>query len=300
MSTPLNPAPVTESDDRHCDQLDHHHAPWHTMPAEIVRIEQEVPEVRTYYIALTNRDDAAGYSIRSGQFNMLYLPGIGEAAISASGDVRFNTPLIHTVRAVGNVTQSLARLGQSATLGIRGPFGSHWPTMQCQGRDLILVAGGIGLAPLRPVIYEVVANRGLFGNVWLLMGARSPEDLLYHNEYDVWRSKGIQVLATVDQARSDWTGNVGFVTPLLDKLDLPDPSSATLMTCGPEVMMRFAAQGAIAKGVTVDHIWVTLERNMKCAFGHCGHCQFGPHFVCKDGPVLRYDRVAGLMGVESL
>ncbi|MCA9135981.1 MAG: FAD/NAD(P)-binding protein [Planctomycetales bacterium] len=270
------------------------------MPAEIIQVDNEVPDVRTYHIALTNRDDAAGYTIRPGQFNMLYLPGIGEAAISASGDLRFSNPLIHTVRAVGNVTQSLARLQKSATLGIRGPFGSHWPTMECHGKDLILVAGGIGLAPLRPVIYEVVANREWFGNVWLLMGARSPDDLIYRSEYETWRSKGIDVLATVDQASSGWTGNVGFVTPLLDKLDLPDPSQTTVMTCGPEIMMRFAAQGSLAKGIPVEHIWVTLERNMKCAFGHCGHCQFGPHFVCKDGPVLRYDRVFELMGVDSL
>lgn len=292
MSTQMN----SDRLDNTTGQLD----PWRVMPAQIVRIDQAIPEVRTYHIALTDHDDVARYAIEPGQFNMLYLPGVGEAAISVSGDVRFCQPLIHTIRAVGNVTQSLGLLSAGATLGIRGPFGSSWPMDKCAGKDLLIVAGGIGLAPLRSAIYQIISHRNTFGDVWLLMGARSPEDLLYWDEYHFWKSKGITVQTTVDHAGGDWSGNVGFVTPLLERLELRDPSSTMLLTCGPEIMMRFAAESGTHLGIPTDHIWVTLERNMKCAFGHCGHCQFGPHFVCKDGPVLRYDRVADLLRVDSL
>ena len=270
------------------------------MPAKIIRAFDEVPEVKTYHLSLTNPDDIDQYSIRSGQFNMLYLPGVGESAISISGDVRYNDPLVHTIRAVGNVTRTLARLPVGSTIGLRGPFGSFWPVDQCLGRDLMIVAGGIGLAPLRPVILEVIANREAFGKVWLLMGARSPADLIYAREYESWQAMGIDVQCTVDQRDDRWEGNVGVVTPLIDRLNLSRPETAVMMTCGPEIMMRFAAESGIKQGIPATQIWVTLERNMTCAFGHCGHCQFGPHFVCKDGPVLSYDRVARLMGVESL
>ena len=277
-----------------------HDDPWRVMPAKILGVTAEGPEVRTYQIALTDSVDAERYRILPGQFNMIYLPGVGESAISVSGDPRHCHPLLHTIRAVGNVTGSLALRGVGASLGIRGPFGSSWPIQQCGGRDLILVAGGIGLAPLRSVIYDVIANRDFYRRVWLLMGARSPEHLLYANQYDHWRGNGIEVLTTVDHAGNDWKGNVGVVTPLLEALRLTDAQSTHLMTCGPEIMMRFAAQAAIRMGLRADQIWVTLERNMRCAFGHCGHCQFGPHFICKDGPVLSYDRVADLLGIDSL
>lgn len=274
--------------------------PWHVMPAKIVGIDSEGPEVRTYHIALTEPGDAERYRIRPGQFNMLYLPGVGESAISVSGDSRHCHPLSHTVRSVGNVTGALARLHVGATLGIRGPFGSCWPTERCGGRDLILVAGGIGLAPLRSVIYDVLARRDFYRRVWLLLGARSPEHLLYTSEFGDWQSNGIDVITTVDQAGGDWRGNVGVVTPLLERLELADPSSTQLMTCGPEIMMRFSAMSALKLGLPAEQIYVTLERNMRCAIGHCGHCQLGPHFICKDGPVLSYDRVADLLGVDSL
>ncbi|TWT91267.1 Anaerobic sulfite reductase subunit B [Stieleria varia] len=270
------------------------------MPAEIVGIDDEVRSVRTYHLRLSDSGDAASYRLRAGQFNMLYLPGIGEAAISVSGDPSDCHELVHTVRAVGNVTNRLALSTVGTTLGVRGPYGSHWPLEQCSGCDVVLIAGGIGLAPLRPVIYELLAKRERFGRIWLLMGARSPSDLLYATQYMNWSYEGITVQTTVDRPTDDWSGNVGVVTPLVERLELDRPNQTVVMTCGPEIMMRFAARSAQRIGVSTDHIWVSLERNMTCAFGHCGHCQFGPHFICKDGPVLRYDRVAALLEVRSL
>ncbi len=274
--------------------------PWRMMPAEIVGIDVETPEVRTYHVALANDRDAAAYRILPGQFNMLYVPGVGESAISVSGDPRHCHPLIHTVHSVGNVTGSLARLKVGDTLGVRGPFGSSWPLQRCHAGDLILVAGGIGLAPLRSVVDHVIANRDSFGHVWLLVGAKSPAALVYAPQYDRWRRQGIDVRTTVDRPSDDWSGNVGVVTPLLNQLLLPQPESTRLLTCGPEIMMRFVARAAIQRGLKPEQVWVTLERNMRCAFGHCGHCQLGPHFICKDGPVFRYDRVADLLEVDSL
>ncbi len=274
--------------------------PWRMMPAEIVGIDIETPDVRTYHVALSSDQDARAYRIEPGQFNMLYVPGVGESAISVSGDPRRCHPLIHTVHAVGSVTGSLETLEVGDTLGVRGPFGSSWPLARCRGEDLILVAGGIGLAPLRAVIYHVIANRESFGHVWLLVGGRSPAALVYAQQYDLWRSQGIDVRTTVDRASGEWTGNVGVVTPLLNRLILPQPESTQLLMCGPEIMMRLTARTAIQRRLKPEQIWVTLERNMRCAFGHCGHCQLGPHFICKDGPVFRYDRVAELLEVKSL
>ncbi len=164
----------------------------------------------------------------------------------------------------------------------------------------MIVAGGIGLAPLRPVVYSIVNQRDRFGNVSLLIGTRTPDDLLYESEFDAWSSAGIDVQVTVDRAEDPWLGNIGVVTLLLQRLAISRPKQSVLFTCGPEVMMSYTIRTAIERGVSLQNIWLSLERNMNCAIGHCGHCQWGPHFICKDGPVLRYDQVAPLMEVDSL
>ena len=274
--------------------------PWVIMPAVITDARQETPGVCTYRIDLTSQDAVERYSAKPGQFNMLYVPGVGEAAISLSGSSGLCQPLIHTIRAVGNVTNHLARQPIGATLGIRGPFGTHWPLEQCLGKDLILVAGGIGLAPLRPVILHIVSMRQHYGKVVLLFGARSPSDLLFANDHALWQQSGIEVETTVDRADQDWKGNIGVVTQLLQRLSIGRPASTVLFTCGPEVMMMYAIREALDREISADSIWMSLERNMNCAIGHCGHCQFGPHFACKDGPVLAYQRVARLLEISGL
>jgi len=231
---------------------------------------------------------------------MLYLPGVGEAAISLSGDPGDPQAWIHTVRVAGNVTRTLADSRPGDTLGLRGPFGSGWPVNELRGGDLIIVAGGLGLAPLRPLIYHVIRNRCQFGAVILIIGARTPESLLYADEYEDWRRGDVSVQVTVDRATDQWCGNVGAVTTTLERLVLDNARSTALVTCGPEIMMKYVAHSGLRRGILADRIWVSMERNMQCAVGLCGHCQWGAAFVCKDGPVLRYDQVQSYFPVEAL
>ena len=258
----------------------------------ILRVRRETHDTRTLEIDAGD----GGFPFAPGQFNMLYAFGKGEVPISISGDPARPECLVHTVRAVGAVSGALAVLEPGQMLGVRGPFGSHWPMRAAETRDVVLVAGGIGLAPLRPALYALLGARGRFGRIVLLYGARTPADLLYRNELLHWRS-GVDLAleVTVDAAGGDWRGHVGVVTTLLGNAEF-DPDCAVAMVCGPEVMMRFAVRELLDCGMDPADVYVSMERNMKCAVGHCGHCQFGPVFVCKDGPVLPFDRIADLIG----
>ena len=267
-------------------------------------VRHEAPQVFTYDLAFADSTIAKQYNFSPGQFNMLYVPGVGEVAISIVGRNRNSGNLLHTIRSVGLVTRALEAAGTGAWLGLRGPFGSSWPinmSMQAsEKRDVVIVAGGIGLAPLRALIDLLAENRSCFGEVHVLIGARTPDDLLYVSQHDVWRTAGISVHCTIDRPNPDWKEHVGVVTLLLDRLSLSSPKTALLMTCGPEVMMRYVAQSAIALGMTEENIWVTLERNMNCAIGLCGHCQMGPKFLCKDGPVFPFNQVSKWLRVHDL
>lgn len=279
--------------------------PWEAVPAVIQKIQRETPGVSTYWIEFTDSAFASVYVAQPGQFNMLYLPGVGEAAISLSGVSPPGGPLVHTIHAVGNVTRALQNASIGFPLGVRGPFGSHWPIDRAVDHELVIVTGGIGLAPLRPVIDEVVRDRPRFKRVSLLVGARTPADLLYRNQYESWKAAGIDLQLTVDrvmdgESGDDWDGHVGVVSLLMDRLGITDPAGAVLFTCGPEVMMSCTVQTALARGMRRENLWLSLERNMSCAIGHCGRCQWGPHFLCKDGPVLAADQVADLLRVSSL
>jgi NAD(P)H-flavin reductase len=235
-----------------------------------------------------------------GQFNMLTAFGVGEIAISTSGDPGEPHRLVHTIRAVGAVSSALTRLDAGDVLGVRGPFGTGWPMAAAAGRDVVVVGGGLGLAPLRPVLYRLLAERARYGRITLLFGARSPADILFRHEIEEWRRRldiGIEV--TVDHADADWRGHVGVVTTLMKGADF-DPLRAVAMVCGPEVMMRFAIAALGDAGVPADAIYLSMERNMKCAVGFCGHCQFGTVFVCRDGPVFRYDKIRSLITVREL
>ncbi len=270
--------------------------PWHMMEAKLIQVIHEIPGVATYDFEL--EDTPTPYQFAPGQFNMLYVPGVGEAAISLSGMT--GTVLHHTIREAGNVTHDIARCQPGSTFGLRGPFGSLWPMAACAGNDLILAAGGIGLAPVRPVIYEVVKNPETYGKLTVLHGARTASGLLYTRQYADWRQAGIAVETIVDHADNTWFGQVGVITQLLNRCTIQRPSDTILMTCGPEIMMHFVAKTALARGIPAQQIYVSLERHMNCAIGLCGHCQLGPTFVCKDGPVYRYDQIAPFMKVEGL
>ena len=243
----------------------------------------------TFTIEMSAEDGWPGFL--PGQFNMLYLHGVGEVPISISGDPGKSKQLIHTTRAVGTVTQQIAELCKGDQILVRGPYGTHWPVEEAAGNDVLIIAGGIGLAPLRPAIYGVLSNRSKYGKLVLLYGTRSPEDLLYRKELESWRARfDMEVSVTVENAMGDWRGHVGFVTNLIPRASF-DPSNTCAMICGPEVMMRFTALELMKRGMEMADIYVSMERNMKCAIGFCGHCQFGPKFVCKDGPVFAYNAV---------
>ena len=230
-------------------------------------------------------------SFRAGQFNMLYLAGMGESAISISGDPADRNHLTHTVRAVGNVTRALHGLRPPARIGLRGPFGRGWPLAAAEGRELLLMAGGIGLAPLRPVLFQALAAPERYQRVTLLLGARSPEEILYSEQLLRWKSDaGLQFLATVDVASAAWRGDVGVITDLVQRAAI-NPQQTVAMVCGPEIMLRFCARRLRELGVASDAIHVSLERHMQCGTGFCGHCQLGPYFLCKDGPVFAYPAV---------
>ena len=273
--------------------------PWLTHTVRIEEIVSEMEGVVTYRLRRDDPEDGA-YRFQPGQFNMLYVPGVGESAISMSGDPEACDAWIHTVRVAGNVTRSLTYLQPGETLGVRGPFGTGWPVNELTVKDVVVVAGGLGLAPLRPLLYHFVRHRSQFGNIVLIIGARTADGLLYSNEYDHWKSSGIDVLVTVDRATTGWAGNIGVVTTLMDRMKLSDASETRVVTCGPEVMMKYAALTGMHQGIVPEHIWVSMERNMQCAAGLCGHCQLGPAFICKDGPVIRYDWLQPYLFVESL
>ncbi len=256
----------------------------------IEKIVPEAPGVATYHLRFRDPAEARRYHFQPGQFNMLYLPGVGEVAISLSADPASSGTLAHTIRVAGNVTRSLAALRPGDTLGLRGAYGQGWPLDAACGADVVLVAGGIGLAPLRPAICHLLAHCSDYGNLTLLYGARTPDDLLFTSQRTDWIDRGMNVETTVDRPAADWEGCVGAVTLPLARLRLPRPADTVIFTCGPEVMMKYVIRTAAARGITTERIWCALERNMQCAVGMCGHCMLGSEFICKDGPVLRRPR----------
>jgi NAD(P)H-flavin reductase len=235
-----------------------------------------------------------------GQFNMLYAFGVGEVAISMSGDSTDQAHFVHTVRDVGAVSGAITRLETGATIGLRGPYGVGWPVAAAEGSDVVVVAGGLGLAPLRPAIYHILANRARYGRVAILFGSRNPHDMLYRHELEAWRRHlDISIEVTVDHADADWRGHVGVVPALIPRAAF-DRHDSVAFVCGPEVMMRYSASALREAGLPSERIYLSMERNMKCAIGLCGHCQFGASFVCKDGPVMRFDRIERILAVREV
>lgn len=267
-------------------------------PVRIEAITSETGNVATYRMAFVDGGLAEKYRFHPGQFNMLYMPGVGEAAISISSDPEDHAGVDHTIRFVGNVTGAIRTMAVGDRLGLRGPFGQPWPLEDHLGSDVVIAAGGIGLPPLRPVIHELIRRRQDFGRIVLLYGARSPDELLFTDAFDVWRANEIEVEVTVDRADVNWKGQVGVVPMLFYRLRL-DPAKTVVFSCGPEIMMRFVVFEALARKVPANRIFLSMERNMRCGQGACGHCQIGPYFVCQDGPVLSYARLEPFFGVED-
>jgi NAD(P)H-flavin reductase len=233
--------------------------------------------------------------VAPGQFTMLYAFGVGEVPISVSG-----APLVQTIRAVGSVTRALCAAKPGAVVGVRGPFGTAWPVEQAKGRDVLILAGGVGLPPVRPALYHLLEHRSDYGRVVLLYGARTPGDLVFAKELERWRSRlDVDVDVTVDTATGSWRGKVGVVTSLIPRAAI-DPDATIAFVVGPEVMMRFTARALVDAGLSPDEIWISMERSMKCGVALCGHCQFGPSLICRDGAVYPYPTIEPFLGVREL
>jgi anaerobic sulfite reductase subunit B len=232
-----------------------------------------------------------------GQFAMLTAYGVGEVPISLSGRGADGS-LVHTIRDVGAVTAELCRIPRGGTIGVRGPFGTTWPLDEARGADVVVLAGGLGLAPLRPAVEGLLARRDSYGRLLLLYGARTPGDLLYPQQLEDWRAEGLDVRVTVDAGTRSWLDRVGFVSALLDDVYFSEPAVA--LVCGPEVMMRVTVGALLQRGVPAERTYVSLERSMSCGIGHCGHCQLGPFLICRDGPVFTWDEVAHWLSVREL
>jgi sulfhydrogenase subunit gamma (sulfur reductase) len=270
--------------------------PWE---AEIVERVQESDSIFTLRLRLTDPEARNHYRFVPGQFNMVYLYGVGEVAISIVSDPESDALLDHTIRAVGRVTHGLARLQAGERIGIRGPFGRGWPMALAEGRDVFIVTGGLGCAPVVAVINYVLARRTRFGRISIVQGVKHAEDMIWRERYAEWSAHpDVQVLLAAEHGGVLWPWHVGLVTALFDQA-VVEPSTTIVMMCGPEGMMRAAAKGLMQRGIAPVEIYLSMERNMQCGIGHCGHCQFGGSFICRNGPVYRYSEVQALLGVKG-
>jgi sulfhydrogenase subunit gamma (sulfur reductase) len=271
----------------------------HPFEARIAARRQESATVFT--LDLEPTDDAIRDTFRfaPGQFNMLYLYGVGEVPISITSDPEHEGLLSHTIRAVGRVTNGLSRLAEGDIIGVRGPYGRGWPLGQARGRDVVLVTGGLGCAPVVGVINYVMRRREAFGRVTIVQGVKHSDDLFWRERYQHWAAiPDTRVLLAADVAGPGWPWHVGRVTALFDQMTF-DPANSIVMMCGPEIMMRLSIDILRTRGIAGHDIWLSMERNMQCSVGHCGHCQYGAKFICKDGPVFCLTEIEDLFGVKG-
>ena len=270
--------------------------PYLIHPATIVDKVRETEDIHTYRLRIDDENVRQRYRFAAGQFNMVYLFGVGEVAISIVSDPDEPEWLDHTIRAVGRVTSAIARLQVGEALGIRGPFGQGWPLGEVCGQDIIVVTGGLGCAPVVGAIEYMFRRRGQYGAVKILHGVKTPEDLVFRERFDAWRKQpDTEVLLTSDQPDKVWGHHVGVVTELFELVSF-DPANTMVLMCGPEIMMRLGVPILLRRGIPATAVYVSLERHMECGIGLCGHCQMGPYVLCKDGPVMRYDRVVSWLG----
>lgn len=267
--------------------------------AEVIERVAESDTVFTLRLRFTDPAVHAAYRFEPGQFNMVYLYGVGEVPISIVSDPEDEHVYDHTIRRVGRVTAGLDRLRAGDRLGVRGPFGRGWPLDEAEGRDVLLITGGLGCAPLVSVINYIVRRRDRYGHLTIMQGVKHTDDLIYRTRYERWAEVAdTQVLIAADQGAPLWPWHVGYVTDLFDRVQL-EPGRSTVMMCGPEGMMRVAVKELDKRGLDHANIYLSMERNMQCALGHCGHCQHGPRFVCRNGPVFPYSEVEELFGIKG-
>lgn len=270
--------------------------PYVIHPATIVEKIREAEDINTYRLEFVDEQMRERYRFEAGQFNMVYLFGVGEVAISIVSDPDESEFLDHTIRAVGRITKAIADLQPGDVLGVRGPFGQGWPLEEARGRDVVIVTGGLGCAPVAGAIEYIFRRRTQYGSVKILHGVKTPHDLLYRERFEAWRRfPDTEILLTSDQPDRGWSHHIGVVTELFELVSIDPPKTVVLM-CGPEIMMRLGAPIFMRRGIPSTAIYVSLERHMECGIGLCGHCQLGPYFLCKDGPVMRYDRVEPWLG----
>ena len=270
--------------------------PYVIHPARIVEKIREAEYITSYRLELVDEEARRRFRFKAGQFNMVYLFGVGEVAISIVSDPDEPELLDHTIRTVGRTTKAIADLQPGDALGIRGPFGEGWPLEEAKGRNVVIVTGGLGCAPVVGAIEYIFRRREEYGSVKILHGVKTPHDLLYRERFDAWRRHpDTEVLLTSDQPDKTWCYHVGVVTELFEQVSI-NPAKSTVLMCGPEIMMRLGVPILMRRGIPATAIYVSLERHMECGIGLCGHCQMGPYFLCKDGPVMRYDRVEQWLG----
>jgi NAD(P)H-flavin reductase len=269
------------------------------VPVQFILAAKRRHTADTWTLELQPPADGERTSFAPGQFTMLSAFGCGEVPISISGDPGDDRRLVQTVRAVGAATRAICAAQEGDALQVRGPFGRPWPVREVAGADVLVLAGGIGLPPLRPAILELLADRARYGRLTLLYGSRSPDQLLYPEEIEAWSQEGLEVDLTVDSAGPEWLGHVGVVPRLVHRAEL-DPQATVAMLCGPEVMMRFAVAALLERGIGPERVYVSVERNMQCGIGHCGHCQLGGTLVCRDGPVYPWSELERWLAIREL
>ena len=270
--------------------------PYLIHPATIMEKIREADSIHTYRLRLNDEEARRNFRFTAGQFNMVYLFGVGEVAISIVSDPEEPERLDHTIRSVGRVTSAIAQLQAGETLGIRGPFGQGWPLHAARGHDVVIVTGGLGCAPVMGAIEYIFRRRLHYGSVKIIHGVKSPRDLVFHERFEAWSKRpDTEVLLASDRPDKTWRYHVGVVTELFERVSIDPPKTMVLM-CGPEIMMRLGVPILMRRGIPATAIYVSLERHMECGIGLCGHCQMGPYFLCKEGPVMRYDLIEPWLG----
>jgi NAD(P)H-flavin reductase len=273
--------------------------PYLPMPAEVVENRPEVPDVVTLALQLCQPQQRAAYAFEFGQFNMLCLPGVGEVPISIMG--REGDLILHTIRAVGRVSNQLVALAPGTLLGLRGPYGNHWPLQQAEGRDVIFITAGLGCAPVVAAIRQAIDRAGHYRRIFILQGVKHRHDLLWQHQYDAWRQvPNCQVLLSASEEPCSapyWS--LGMVTVLLASSDF-DAQNCLVMMCGPEPMLIAAMKSLLARGVPPADCYLSLERNMQCGIGHCGHCQMGEPFICRKGPIFAYPDIQRWLSIRGI